>query len=151
MPKYLWVMLGMLASALGGVAGTALAFTTVYQSGERSPAILANLIGYGGTFAAIVGGLISLGRGRASGWRDTLAGPLVLSAGVGLAFVASPSGATLAVNPGSLLVLMGVWPFALLGGLVALAVVWSGLWCFGVRDVDEVVQQVDSPGEGRLP
>ncbi len=133
MRKYVWVAVGILTSAIGGVTGVCVLFATFYQVHNQPAEVTANLIGYGGVFAAIAGGTISLSRGRPAERIDWLYGLLALACGVGIGAAVSPMGTLAAVNPLALILLVGVWPFALLGGLGMLALIWASLWAVGVR------------------
>ena len=115
MPKYAFVLLGMLASATGGVLGTWLAFNYIYPQ-DQSAEVQANLIAYGGIFAALIGGLVSLRGGWGHG--GLLGGFLAYAVGLAIAFAISPTATVMALFPLTLIVFIGVWPFALLGGFV---------------------------------
>ncbi len=134
MPKYAWVVIGMLSSAVGGEFGVWLTFETIFEFEGQPQDVAANLIGYGGVFAGFAGALVSLRRGdpaRPEGWIVIM---ISLAAGLGLAYLISPAGVLIFLNPFNLLILMAVWPFALLGGLCTLAAIWVSLWLAGVRD-----------------
>lgn len=131
MPKYAWVVLGMLCSAAGGVAGVWWALRTEYRFDVQTPEANANLIGYGGVFAGLVGGLVSLRRGRSGERWGVPRALLALAIGLAVAVAVSPAGVVITLYPFSLLVLVGIWPFALIGGLGLLAAVWAVLWVVG--------------------
>ena len=132
MSKYGWVALGMLTSAFGGASGVWIALVSINQIDNQSAEATSNLIGYGGVFAALVGGVVSLSRGRTRERQPWLRSLLALVCGLGIGATVSPSGTLLAVNPLCLLLLIGVWPFALLGGLSMLGLIWAILWAVGV-------------------
>lgn len=115
-PKYVFVMLGMLSSAIGGVLGAWLAFKCLYIPQDQPAEIEGNLIAYGGIFAALIGGLVSLRGGRTQGHGGRLGGILALAVGLGISCAISPVATLMALFPLSLIMLIGVWPFALLGG-----------------------------------
>ena len=135
MPKYVWVFLGMIAAGLGGVAGVWTAFATLYQGDNQflNPEVARNLLQYGGVFAAMCGGAISLKRGPLGERSATIRGVMALLLGLGVCAAIAPQGALIAFNPFSLFILVGIWPFALLGGMALLAILWLGLWSFGGR------------------
>lgn len=134
MPKYVWVVIGMLSSAVGGAVGVWLAFETIFSFEGQPGEVTANLISYGGVFAGFAGALASLGRGdpaRPQGWAVIM---ILLVAGIGSAYLVAPAGVLIFMNPFNLLTLIAVWPFALLGGFCMLAAIWVSLWLAGVRD-----------------
>ena len=137
MPKYVWVALGMLVTAIGGSAGTWISLKYGFGSDLNQPAeAITNLIGYGGVISALFGGVISLTLGRAGGRHDRLLGLLTLGCGLAIGLVISPTGTLLAINPLSLILLVGVWPFALLGGIVMFALLCVSVWASGRNRTD---------------
>ena len=130
MPKYAWVVVGMLTSAAGGAAGAWIALHTVFRGENQATSLL---IAYGGVFAAIAGGVVSLGRGRAGERQAWLRGLMALLCGIGVCVAASPLATLVVLNPLALLMLVGFWPFALLGGFGLLALLWASLRAVGIR------------------
>lgn len=137
MSKYAWVALGMLVTAIGGSAGTWIATKYVFAADLNQPSeAITNLIGYGGVFSALLGGVISLALGRAGERNDRLLGLITFACGLAIAAAISPTGILMALNPLSLMILLGVWPFALLGGSVMFALLWVSVWAMGRKRTD---------------
>jgi hypothetical protein len=117
MPNFLWAIVGGLAAAAGGAVSNWLVVVTGVMPAK--PEETARIVAIGAVVAGLTGSVISLGRGGRPGWASWVYTALVAAAGV-------------AAGP-FLCLLFVAWMFALLGGLVALAVTWVLLWLAGVR------------------
>ncbi len=149
MPKYAWVALGMFVTAVGGYTGAWIAIKYVMGIEQNQPPeVDANLIGYGFVFSSLVGGLISLTRGRKGDRNGRLLGLITFGCGIAILAAISP-GAMLFVLilPCSLFYFIFIWPFALIGGLVALATLWTILRFVGIRNESDLAM----PFRGSAP
>ncbi len=148
MSKYAWVALGMFVTAVGGSAGTWFAVKYVFGADlNQPPEVVTNLIGYGGVFSSLLGGLISLAIGRTGDRNGRLLGLITFACGLAIAIAISPTGTLIALNPLSLLILIGIWPFALLGGSVMFALLCVSVWAMGRKRTD-VPNKVVNPSGG---
>jgi len=153
MPKYAWVALGMFVTAVGGYTGAWIAIKYVIGIGENQqenqpPELLTNLIGYGFVFSSLIGGLISLTRGRKGDRNGRLLGLITFGCGIAILAAISPGGMLMVLlMPFSLVLLIGLWPFALIGGLVALATLWTILRFVGIRNESDLAM----PFRGSAP
>ena len=148
MSKYAWVALGMFVTAVGGSAGTWIAVKYVFGADlNQPPEVVTNLIGYGGVFSALLGGVVSLTLGRACERNGRLLGIITFGCGLAIAPAISPTGTLMALNPLSLLILIGIWPFALLGGSVMFALLCVSVWAMGRKRTD-VPNKVVNPSGG---
>ena len=148
MTKYAWVALGMLVTAIGGSAGTWIALEYVFGADQNQPTeVITNLIGYGGVFSALLGGVVSLTLGPAGERNGRLLGIITFGCGLAIATAISPTGTLMALNPLSLIILLGVWPFALLGGSVMFALLCVSVWAMGRKRTD-VPNKVVNPSGG---
>ena len=144
MPKYAWVALGMFVTAVGGYTGAWIAIKYVMGIGEiqqenQPPELLTNLIGYGFVFSSLIGGLISLTRGRKGDRNGRLLGLITFGCGIAILAAISPGGMLFVVIfPFSLFYFIGIWPFALIVGLVALATLWTILRFVGIRNESDL-------------
>ena len=147
MPKYAWVALGMFVTAVGGYTGAWIADKYVFGIDQNQPPQV-DLIGYGFVFSSLVGGLISLTRGRKGDRNGRLLGLITFGCGIAILAAISP-GAMLFVLilPCSLFYFIGIWPFALIGGLVALATLWTILRFVGIRNESDLAM----PFRGSAP
>lgn len=147
MPKYAWVALGMLVTAVGGSAGAWIALEYVYGADQNEPTeVITNLIGYGAVFSALLGGVVSLTFGRAGERNGWLLGLITFGFGLALALAISPAGTLIAFNPFSLIILIGVWPFALLGGFFMFALLRVIVCAMGSKRTDGPNKAVNSSG-----
>jgi len=143
----------MFVTAVGGYTGAWIAIKYVIGIGENQqenqpPELLTNLIGYGFVFSSLIGGLISLTRGRKGDRNGRLLGLITFGCGIAILAAISP-GAMLFVLilPCSLFYFIGIWPFALIGGLVALATLWTILRFVGIRNESDLAM----PFRGSAP
>jgi len=118
------------------------------MSENQPPQGLFDFIGYGFVFSSLVGGLISLTRGRKGDRNGRLLGLITFGCGIAILAAISP-GAMLFVLilPCSLFYFIGIWPFALIGGLVALATLWTILRFVGIRNESDLAM----PFRGSAP
>ncbi|NBU75433.1 MAG: hypothetical protein EBS30_09460 [Planctomycetes bacterium] len=140
-------------TAVGGYTGAWIAIKYVIRIGENQqenqpPELLTNLIGYGFVFSSLIGGLISLTRGRKGDRNGRLLGLITFGCGIAILAAISP-GAMLFVLilPCSLFYFIGIWPFALIGALVALATLWTILRFVGIRNESDLAM----PFRGSAP
>ena len=136
MPTYKWVAIGMLAAGLGGALATRGSMVLMYRGVEpQSQEVLGNLVALGGVLAGLCGGIASIGRGQTANRKEVLGGWAAIGLGLGVLAV---------INPAYLLspVLLVVAPLqglaALLGGLVAVAALWSVLRCAEIRNESDL-------------
>ena len=131
MPAYAWVVINILAAAIGGATAT-WASMSVFNDLEPQPDVaIRSLTSLGGVFAGLCGGLASIGRIK-NGTRDDLfTGVATLVLGlVGVSVI----------NPGYLFspLLLLRAPLqgmaALVGGLAAIAVLWGSMRLAGIRN-----------------
>lgn len=101
-------------------------YDCVPEAGESRTAVLS----YCGIIAAFAGGIASLKRGKSGERYGLQFGLLVLALGMSIAAVAFPKVMGLILTQFGLLQMVGVWQFALLGGLTFLAITWA-LLAFG--------------------
>ena len=149
MPKYAWVALGMFVTAVGGYTGAWVVDKYVFGMSENQPPQgLFDFIGYGFVFSSLVGGLISLTRGRKGDRNGRLLGLITFGCGIAILAGISPNGMLMVLlMPFSLVLLIGLWPFALIGGLVALATLWTILRFVGIRNESDLAM----PFRGSAP
>ncbi len=124
-------------TAFGGSAGTWIAVRYVFGDDlTQPPEVVTSLIGYGGVLSSLLGGLISLTLGRTGDRNGRLFGLITFGCGLAIAPAISPTGTLMALNPLSLVILIGIWPFALLGGSVMFALLCMIVWAMGRRPTD---------------
>jgi hypothetical protein len=132
MPTYTWVAIDMLAAGLGGASATWGSMFLMDRGLEpQAPDAIRSLTALGGVLAGLCGGIASIGRGKTSNREEFFGGLAVLGLGLGLLLV---------INPGYLFspLLLVVAPLqglaALLGGLAAVAALWTALRFAGIRN-----------------
>ena len=136
MPTYRWVLLGMLAAGIGGALATSGSMFWMYRGLEpQSPEVLANLAAIGGVLAALWGGIASIGRGQKADRKEMMGGWAAIGLRLGAFAVI-----TLMIIPTlCLFILMPVQVLAaLLGGLAALAALWTVLRLAGIRNESDL-------------
>lgn len=139
MTTYEWVAIGMLAAGIGGALATWGSMVLMSRGLETgSTGVLADLAlaALGGVLAALCGGIASIGRGQKADHEEMTGGWVAMSLGLGVF-----AGIALIIVPTLLFlfVLMPLWGLAaLLGGLAALAALWTVLWLAGIRDESDL-------------
>ena len=136
MTTYRWVLHGMLAAGIGGALATSGSMFWMYRGLEpQSPEVLANLAAIGGVLAALWGGIASIGRGQKADRKEMMGGWAAIGLRLGAFAVI-----TLMIIPTlCLFILMPVQVLAaLLGGLAALAALWTVLRLAGIRNESDL-------------
>ena len=145
MPTYKWVAIGMLTAGIGGALATWGSMVWVYRGfEEQSPGVLANLAlaAFGGVVAALCGGVASIGRGQKADRKEMMGDRAAIGLGLGLGVFAVithtiiPALLVLLILATGLALMLLV---ALLGGLAALAALWTVLRLAGIRNESDLV------------
>lgn len=137
MPTYAWIASGMLAAGIGGALATWGSMVLMSQGLEpEPPEALANLAILGGVFAALCGGIASIGRGHKADPKQGMGDSRVIGLGLGV-FTAT---ALTMISGFALLFirapLQGL--AAPLGGLTSLAALWAVLRLAGIRNESDL-------------
>lgn len=145
MPTYKWVAIGMLTAGIGGALASWGSMVWVYRGlEEQSPGVLANLClaAFGGVVAALCGGVASIGRGQKADRKEMMGDRAAIGLGLGLGVFAV---ITHTIIPALLVLLIlatglaAMLLVALLGGLAALAALWTVLRLAGIRNESDLV------------
>jgi hypothetical protein len=132
MPTYTWVAIGMLTAGLGGALATwGSMFLMNHGSEPQSPDVIENLVALGGVLAGLCGGIASIGRGKTANRKEILGGLAASGLGLGLLTVINPA---YLLSPFLLVSAPLQGLAALLGGLAAVAALWTALGFAEIRD-----------------
>ena len=132
MPTYTWVAIGMLTAGLGGALATWASMLLMNHGLEpQAPDVIGNLTALGGVLAGICGGIASIGRGKTANRKESLGGLAAIGLALGLLVVINPAYLS---SPFLLVVAPLQGLAALLGGLAAVAALWTALRFAGIRN-----------------
>ena len=145
MRTYAWVAIGMLTAGLGGALATWGSMVLMDRGVEpQSQEVLGNLTALGGVLAGLCGGIASIGRGQTANRKEFLGGLAAIGLGLGLVAVINPA---YLFSPFLLVVAPLQGLAALLGGLAALAALWTVLRFAGIRNDSDLAM----PFRGSMP